>query len=264
MEKNRAIPNGYMRIGEIAKKAGVTVRTLSYYDKEGLLTPSSESEGGYRLYTDKDVARLMQILMLKDIGFTLSEIKNKLVAMDTTAGVVEAITEHAATVRNEIEHLTESLNALEALKAEILQVEAVNFKKFASILVNLRVKDSRYWLIKYLDDDVLGVLCANVSAEKHIEITAAINELFSEAAALCEEGVLPDSGEGQKIADKLWEMLTKITGGNTDAIKKLMYQMKNAAIDENYNETIESPHKFLEAALEVYMANLNDGGNNND
>ena len=46
MTKHRAIPHGFMTVGEVAKKAGVTVRTLQYYDKEGLLSPSAESEGG--------------------------------------------------------------------------------------------------------------------------------------------------------------------------------------------------------------------------
>ena len=49
MEKHRAIPQGYMTVGEIAKEMGVTPRTLQYYDKRGVLSPSSISEGGYRL-----------------------------------------------------------------------------------------------------------------------------------------------------------------------------------------------------------------------
>lgn len=51
MEKYKAIPQGYMTVGEVAKKMGVTVRTLQYYDKEGLFSPSAVSEGGRRLYT---------------------------------------------------------------------------------------------------------------------------------------------------------------------------------------------------------------------
>ena len=49
MKKNKAIPQGYMTVGEVAKKMNVSVRTLQYYDKEGLFTPSAESEGGRRL-----------------------------------------------------------------------------------------------------------------------------------------------------------------------------------------------------------------------
>ena len=51
------------------KKMGVTVRTLQYYDKEGLLSPSAESEGGRRLYTDKDLITLHQIISLKSLLF---------------------------------------------------------------------------------------------------------------------------------------------------------------------------------------------------
>ena len=55
METEKAIPTGYMTVGEVAQKMGVTVRTLQYYDREGLLTPSAISEGGRRLYTDRDL-----------------------------------------------------------------------------------------------------------------------------------------------------------------------------------------------------------------
>ena len=54
MAKHRAIPLGFMTVVEAAKKLGVTVRTLQYYDKEGLLSPSAASEGGRRLYSGKD------------------------------------------------------------------------------------------------------------------------------------------------------------------------------------------------------------------
>ena len=64
MEKYRAIPKGYMTVGEVAKKMDVTVRTLQHYDKEGLLSPSAMSDGGRRLYTDKDIVKLHQILSL--------------------------------------------------------------------------------------------------------------------------------------------------------------------------------------------------------
>ena len=63
MAKYRAIPEGFMTVGQLAKKMGVTVRTLQYYDKEGVLSPSAESEGGRRLYTDKDIVLLHQIYL---------------------------------------------------------------------------------------------------------------------------------------------------------------------------------------------------------
>ena len=60
-----AIPSEYMTVGELAKKMGTTVRTLQYYDKEGVLSPSSESMGGRRLYTHKDMIKIHQVLSLK-------------------------------------------------------------------------------------------------------------------------------------------------------------------------------------------------------
>ena len=83
MEKHKAIPQGYMTVGEVAKKMDVTVRTLQHYDREGLLSPSAISEGGRRLYTDKDIVKLHQILSLKHLGFSLDDIKNRLIPLDT-------------------------------------------------------------------------------------------------------------------------------------------------------------------------------------
>jgi DNA-binding transcriptional MerR regulator len=83
MNKKKAIPENFMTVGELAKKMGTTVRTLQYYDKEGLLSPTTESEGGRRLYTHKDMIKLHQILSLKSLGFSLDDIKNKLISLDT-------------------------------------------------------------------------------------------------------------------------------------------------------------------------------------
>ena len=77
MAKYRAIPHGFLTVGQVAKKMGVTVRTLQYYDRVGVLSPSAESEGGRRLYTEKDFIRLHQILSLKSLGFSLEDIKQR-------------------------------------------------------------------------------------------------------------------------------------------------------------------------------------------
>ena len=108
MAKHRAIPQGYMTVGEVAKKIGVTVRTLQYYDKEGLLSPSAESEGGRRLYTDKDLVTLHQIMSLKSLGFSLDDIKQRLIYLETPTDVANALTEQANDIRGKIEQLTAS------------------------------------------------------------------------------------------------------------------------------------------------------------
>lgn len=59
------------RIGEVARLAHVTVRTLHHYDQIGLLVPSGRSEAGYRRYSEDDLRRLQQILLFRELGFTL-------------------------------------------------------------------------------------------------------------------------------------------------------------------------------------------------
>lgn len=63
-----------MKVGDVARLARVSVRTLHHYDHVGLLKPSDRSEAGYRLYTDDDLVRLQQILFYKELGFGLDEI----------------------------------------------------------------------------------------------------------------------------------------------------------------------------------------------
>lgn len=64
-------------INKIARLAGVTLRTLRYYDKIGLLTPSARTDAGYRLYSDEDVERLQQILFFRELDFPLAKISVK-------------------------------------------------------------------------------------------------------------------------------------------------------------------------------------------
>jgi DNA-binding transcriptional MerR regulator len=68
-----------LRIGEVARLAHVSVRTLHHYDRIGLLQPSRRTEAGYRLYTVEDLERLQAVLLYKELGFGLGEIGDLLV-----------------------------------------------------------------------------------------------------------------------------------------------------------------------------------------
>ena len=65
-----------LKVGDLAKQTGVSVRTLHYYDEIGLLSPSHRTEAGYRLYDETDIIRLQQIVSLRQIGFTLEQIRD--------------------------------------------------------------------------------------------------------------------------------------------------------------------------------------------
>jgi DNA-binding transcriptional MerR regulator len=66
------------RVGEVANLAHVSVRTLHHYDAIGLVRPSGRSEAGYRLYTAEDLERLQTVLLFKELGFGLGEIRDLL------------------------------------------------------------------------------------------------------------------------------------------------------------------------------------------
>ncbi len=74
--------------GDLAKEAGVTVRTVQYYDKRGILSPSELSEGGRRVYSIADLENLRQIIYLRDLDFSIDNIKN-LFTEDNASQVLE-------------------------------------------------------------------------------------------------------------------------------------------------------------------------------
>ena len=61
--------------GELAKAAEVSVRTVQYYDQRGILTPSEVTEGGRRIYHESDLERLQVICFLRDLDFSIKQIK---------------------------------------------------------------------------------------------------------------------------------------------------------------------------------------------
>mgnify|MGYP000597511814 FL=1 len=76
--------------------------------------------------------------------------------------------EQAVTVRQKIEALSESLQELEALRTEVLQMQSVDFKKYADIIVNLQMKNNFYWLIKHFDTQMLDHIRGHFNRESGI------------------------------------------------------------------------------------------------
>ncbi|NDZ79606.1 MerR family transcriptional regulator [Streptomyces sp. SID10853] len=71
-----------MQIGEVAARTELSLRTIRHYEETGLVEPSARSQGGFRLYTETDVARLMVVRRMKPLGFTLDEMRDLLRATD--------------------------------------------------------------------------------------------------------------------------------------------------------------------------------------
>lgn len=90
----------WLRIGEVARRTGLTVRTLHHWDERGLLVPSGRSGADYRLYSPSDMRRLLRIQHLKALGLSLEEVAAALDSPDFDAA--EALEAHIKTVQARI------------------------------------------------------------------------------------------------------------------------------------------------------------------
>ena len=121
--------NEKMRIGEIAERAGVTPRTIRYYEDLGLLDPGEREGHGFRYYTEVELARLKKIDALKQLGLTLEEIGGviNLYCEDPTGlsgkqRLVEILQAH-------LEETNEKIEALQQFRSE-LQANIARFQQF--------------------------------------------------------------------------------------------------------------------------------------
>ena len=102
-----------VKIGEIAKRLGVSTDTLRYYEKQGILTSSSRSVSGYRLYTDQDIAQLAFVIRAKDVGFTLNEIKELLaIKVDKQSHSCEQVKQLTSEKISQVERKITEMNAI--------------------------------------------------------------------------------------------------------------------------------------------------------
>lgn len=112
--------------GEFAKKAGVTVRTIRYYDSKGILKPSYLNDLGYRYYSDEDFIKLKKILALKYIGLSLDEIISTEKCDYKKEDLINSLKLQKSIVKNKMNNMKVVLNALET--AEFSMHENSNMK----------------------------------------------------------------------------------------------------------------------------------------
>ncbi|MBM6545837.1 MerR family transcriptional regulator [Janibacter sp. YIM B02568] len=96
---------GAWRIGDVAERTGLSVRTLRHYDEIGLITPSDRTPGGFRLYTDADLADLLLIRRMKPLGYTLEEMGEvlRVVRAGGTAEALSPLVEEAEARRAQLQ-----------------------------------------------------------------------------------------------------------------------------------------------------------------
>ena len=78
------------QIGQVAERTGLSLRTIRFYEESGLVVPTARTEGGFRLYSDDDVARLEVIKRMKPLGFSLEEMRELLTLLADLAAAPAA------------------------------------------------------------------------------------------------------------------------------------------------------------------------------
>lgn len=127
----------YYTAGEFAKYAGVTSRTLRYYDKIGLLKPSAHTQGGYRLYCEEDMIRLQRIIALRYLKFSIQEIQLTL-GKDEVHSIAESLQKQKEAFQKERSHLDHIIQTIERLQKD----ENYSWKDMTD-LIQLIVSDEK-------------------------------------------------------------------------------------------------------------------------
>ena len=108
-----------MRVGDLAKRTGKTVRALHLYEEHKLLSPAQRSSGGYRLYNRESELRVRWIDKLQQMGFSLTDIKQIVSDVDQSRSAPDAMTRVKGLFREKLEETREQLRRLTALESEL-------------------------------------------------------------------------------------------------------------------------------------------------
>lgn len=250
----------FYQTSEFAQKASVTVRTLRYYDSVGLLSPSSYTEAGYRLYTETDFSRLQQILALKFLGFSLEEIRHCLHV--GPASLQESLTLQKAMMREKRVQLDAIIRAIDETE-ELLEADNQDWEAIVKVIQVIQMTQSNDWHKKYFTDEQLQTMdelrrkatteqarqklkalhpneWAEADQERVNEQYRFIKQELSRLVAL---GADPASPEAQNVARIHHELLFGFSQGDPDI---------EASVGQWWNEFYALPEEQRPIDMSMY------------
>lgn len=215
-------------VGQLAKLMDVSVRTLHYYDEIGLLKPSAKSEAGYRYYTKDDLIQLQQILVLKQLGFKLTQIKEMLghskskpKKAEKWKQVFEMELEKIAKEKRRLEQMEQSLHAvLHSLELTgdvttdyiVAIIQSVQMDYGESFLSRNFTKDEQSTLLKQMpnlfNDNAKTKKWINLLKKVHRTKSEPIDSVLSQQLAVeIMEFIEEDLQIDHSLIDKYWEKI---------------------------------------------------------
>jgi DNA-binding transcriptional MerR regulator len=204
-----------LKVGELAMRAGLTVRTLHHYDSIGLLRPSARSDAGYRLYNRDDVARLHQIQALRKFVMALSDIGNYL---DGPGAMPLAIVEQQiVALDRQIADASTMRAQLQLLRDQLAKGESPDLSTWLTTLEQMTMYD------KYFSKEDLQQLRMMQDDASRAEWDALVAQVRDKM-----EAKAPPSDESVKQLALRWiAQLERDTSGNPDIISRLDAMLVN-------------------------------------
>lgn len=245
---------GIYQANQFARRAGVTVRTLHYYDRLGLLRPSGRTHAGYRLYAERDLVRLEQIVALKFIGFPLKQIRELLnrkplglaAALRLQRAIIEEKRGRLALAVEAIERAERTVSSGGASAARRGQATAVNeeatWEALRKIIEVINMQQNADWTKKYYSEEGQAAV-----AERGKQWTSEMleksqqdwAELIREVEAAVVAGEDPASARAQALAARWQALIAAFTGGNPEVQKGLN---RLYADQQNWPSTFKKPY----------------------
>jgi DNA-binding transcriptional MerR regulator len=222
---------------EFAQRAGVTIRALHHYDRLGLLKPSGRTAAGYRLYTDRDLVRLEQIVALKFIGFPLSQIREVLNRKDVD--VTAMLRQQRRIIAEKRDHLDRAIRAIERAEQALSSREQTDWEPFRKIIEVIQMQTRKDWMKKYYTEEQLNDLRQRWSPEVQAEAERGWSELARDVEAAIARGETPESENGRKLAQRRQKLLDIFTGGDPGIVANLQ---KLYADKANWPTTFKKPY----------------------
>ncbi len=229
--KEKTVNGALYQAQEFAELAGVTVRTLHHYDRLGLLKPSGRTTAGYRLYGERELARLQQITTLKFVGFSLNQIKALLDSRALDLGDTLRMQREALESKRR-----QVVLALDALAEAERRVQSkgghADWQSLRKIIEVLEMQQDNEWTKKYYSEEAKADLAKRNAAdpEAHVRGEKAWAVLIADVEAAVKRGVKPESAEAGKLAERWTGLIQDFTGGNPEVatgLKKLYADKTN-------------------------------------
>ncbi|QJW96326.1 MerR family transcriptional regulator [Frigoriglobus tundricola] len=222
------MPERLWKVGELAARTGLTVRALHHYDAIGLVSPSgrtrSAHNSGHRLYTTADVARLHQIICLKQLGFGLEQIKEHMTRADYDPRAVVRL--HLADVRRRAAELAELGDRLEALAATLDAAGTVSPDTFLETIEVMTMIEKHYTPEQR---EQLKQRKEQVGDARIKEVEAEWPRLMAEVRAAMAAGTDPAEPKVRDLARRWVGLVNEFTGGDPGTFQSLstLYQKED-------------------------------------